>query len=82
MANNENTNKGKQDNLFVRIGRRLKRAFRDHFSELKKVVWMPRKEVKKSTLLVCVAVICIGIAIGIVDYVFSEVITGVAGLIG
>ena len=68
--------------FFVRIGRKMGKVWRDYTSELRKVVWMSRKDVKKSTLLVCVSVVAIGVAIGIVDFVFSEVIGGVAGLIG
>ena len=69
-------------NFFVRFGRRMAKIWRDYISELKKVVWMPWKDVKKSTLLVCVTVVAIGAAIGVVDFVFSEVIGGIAGLIG
>ena len=69
-------------NFFVRIGRRMSKIWRDYVIELKKVVWMPWKDVKKSTLLVCVTVVAIGVAIGVVDFVFSEVIGGIAGLIG
>ncbi len=72
----------KKPNVFVRFGRKMSKVWRDYTSELRKVVWMSRKDVKKSTLLVCVTVAAIGIAIGIVDFVFSEVIGGVAGLIG
>ena len=69
-------------NVFVRFGRKAKKIWRDYVSELRKVVWMPWKDVKKSTLLVCVTVVAIGVAIGVVDFVFSEVIGGIAGLIG
>jgi preprotein translocase SecE subunit len=72
----------KKKNLFVRIGQRLKKLGRDYKSEMSKVVWMTGKDVRKSTLLVCVTVVAIGVAIGIVDFVFSEVIGGFAGLIG
>lgn len=69
-------------NFFVRVGRRLKKLGRDYRSEMKKVVWMPWKDVKKSAFLVGAAVVAIGLAIGLVDFVFSEVIGGVAGLVG
>ena len=72
----------KKPNFFVRFGRRAAKAWRDYVSEMKKVVWMSGKDVKKSTILVCVMVVSLGVAIGFVDFVFSEVIGGIAGLIG
>ena len=35
-------------NIFVRFGRRIKKFWNDYMSELKKVVWMPRKDVSSS----------------------------------
>ena len=49
---------------------------------MKKVVWMPWKDVKKNTILVLSAVLALGVIIGIVDFVFSEVLGGIAGLVG
>ncbi|MBR6545850.1 MAG: preprotein translocase subunit SecE [Clostridia bacterium] len=72
----------KKPGFFARIGRRVAKVWRDYISEMKKVVWMSGKDVKKSTLLVCVMVVSMGVAIGFVDFVFSEVIGGIAGLIG
>ena len=72
----------KKPGFFARIGRRIAKAWRDYISEMKKVVWMSGKDVKKSTILVCVMVVSMGVAIGFVDFVFSEVIGGIAGLIG
>lgn len=69
-------------NIFVRIGRRLKKFWKEYTSELKKVVWMPWKDVKKHTLLVVCAVIVFSIAIGIVDTAFGEIIKGLAGMVG
>ena len=81
-ASDRSAKKDKKPNIFVRFGNKMKKIWRDYTSELKKVVWMSGKDVKKSTVLVCVTVAAIGIAIGMVDFVFSEVIGGVAGLIG
>ena len=72
----------KKPNLFVRIGRRLKKFWGDYKSEMKKVVWMPWKDVKRDTRLVLFAVLALGVIIGIVDFVFSEIIGGIAGLVG
>ncbi len=81
-AKKEKSASPKKPNFFVRIGRRIAKAWRDYISEMKKVVWMSGKDVKKSTLLVCAMVVSMGVAIGFVDFVFSEVIGGIAGLIG
>lgn len=81
-AKKEKSASSKKPNFFVRIGRRLAKAWRDYISEMKKVVWMSGKDVKKSTILVCAMVVSMGVAIGFVDFVFSEVIGGIAGLIG
>jgi len=72
----------KKPNFFVRIGRRLKKIWSDYKSEMKKVVWMPWKDVKKNTVLVLSAVVSLGVVIGLVDFVFSELLGGIAGLIG
>ena len=72
----------KKPNLFVRIGRRLKKFWGDYKSEMKKVVWMPWKDVKKNTVLVLAAVVSLGLVIGLVDFVFSEILGGIAGLVG
>lgn len=72
----------KKPNFFVRIGRRLKKLWSDYKSEMKKVVWMPWKDVKKNTVLVLSATVALGVVIGIVDFVCSEVLGGIAGLVG
>ena len=70
----------KKPNVFVRIGKRIARFWRESISELKKVVWMSGKELRKSTLLVVVSVIAISIIIGLVDYLFTIAIQGFASL--
>ena len=72
----------KKPNVFVRFGRKVKKTWGDYKSEMKKVVWMPWKDVKKNTVLVLSAVVVLGVVIGIVDFVCSEVLGGIAGLIG
>ena len=72
----------KKPNLFVRIGRRLKKLWSDYKSEMKKVVWMPWKDVKKNTVLVLSATVVLGLLIGLVDFVCSEILGGIAGLVG
>lgn len=72
----------KKPGFFTRIGRRLKKFWSDYKSEMKKVVWMPWKDVKKNTVLVLAAVVSLGLVIGLVDFVCSEILGGIAGLVG
>ena len=59
----------------------LKKFCTDTVGEMKKVVWTPKNELKKSTILVVVSVLAIAIVIAVVDTAFSFVINGIAGLI-
>ena len=72
----------KKPNIFVRLGKKIKKLCRDLGSEMKKVVWLSKSETKKSSVLVIVTVIAIAAAIGVVDTAFSTVINFIAGLIG
>ena len=72
----------KKANIFVRIGRKLKNFWKEYTSELKKVAWMPWKDVRKNTLLVVCAVAIVAVAVAIVDTTFGEIIEGIAGLVG
>ncbi len=81
----QNTKPGKLKsfgNFFVRMGRRIKKFCSDFVNEKNRVTWMSGKDVRKSTILVCVMVVAAGIVIGVVDTVFYEIISGIAGLIG
>ena len=49
---------------------------------MKKVVWMPWKDVKRDTKLVLAATVALGLVIGLVDFVFSEILGGFAGMVG
>ena len=72
----------KKDNFFKRIGKKLVKLCKDTVGEMKKVVWTPKAEVKKSTQLVIVTVVAIGLAIALIDTGFSYLINTIAGLIG
>ena len=74
--------KNKKPNIFVRMGRRIKKFWKEYLSELKKVAWMSWKDVRKNTLLVVCAVIVFSLAIAVVDTVFGQIIEGIAGLVG
>ena len=72
----------KKPNVFSRIWKKLCKLCKDVVGEMKKVVWTPKDELKKSTKLVLVTVVAIGLAIAIVDTSFSWLINSFAGLIG
>ncbi len=72
----------KKPNVFVRIGKWFAKLTKDVIGEMKKVVWTPKDELKKSTKLVLVTVVAIGLSIAVVDTAFSSVINLIAGLIG
>ena len=72
----------KKPNFFVRIFKRIKKFFKDVAGEMKKVVWTSKEDLKKSTKLVLVTVVAIGLAIAVVDTVCSLFINSLAGLIG
>ena len=72
----------KKPNIFVRIWRKLCKLCKDVVGEMKKVVWTPKNELKKSTKLVLATVVAVGLAIAVVDFCFSWIINSIAGLIG
>ncbi len=57
----------KGPNAFVRFFKKIGKFFRDIWSELKKVVWTPKSDVKKNTILVVVSVVLFAAAIFVVD---------------
>ena len=72
----------KRPNFFVRFGRRIKKFCKDVAGEMKKVVWTSKEDLKKSTKLVLVTVVAVGLAIAVVDTVCALIINSLAGLIG
>ena len=72
----------KRPNFFVRAGKKIKKFFKDVVGEMKKVVWTSKEDLKKSTKLVLVTVVAVGLAIAVVDTVCSLIINSLAGLIG
>ena len=68
--------------FLVRIWHKLCKLTKDVVGEMKKVVWTPKNELKKSIKLVLATVVAIGVAIAIVDTGFSMIINSIAGLIG
>ena len=75
-------NKEKKPNIFVRIGKRCAKFFKDVIGEMKKVSWTPKTELAKNTRLVLATVIAFGVAIAVVDFCSSRILVSIAGLIG
>ena len=73
--------KSEQGNIFVRMGRAIKKFFKDFRGTCKKVIWPDRKTVLKSTLIVLITVIIVGIGIWIADFAFTRGIRGVQSAI-
>ena len=71
-----------KQNVFVRIWKKICKFTTDTIGELKKVVWTPKDELKKSTKLVIFTVLAMCIAIALVDLGASWVLSKVAGLVG
>ncbi len=51
---------------------KVAKFFRALKSEMKKIVWLPWKQVRKNTIVVIIAVIIIAIIIGVLDFAFSN----------
>ncbi len=66
--------KEKKPNIFVRTARAIRRFFSEYKSEMKKVTWMNATDVRKSSLLVCVSVVIVGVAVLGIDSAFSLII--------
>ena len=66
--------KDKKPNVFVRMGRSIKKFFKELRGESKKVVWPDRKTVLKSSLVVIVSVVIIGVVIWLIDTGLSELV--------
>ncbi|MDR1668957.1 MAG: preprotein translocase subunit SecE [Oscillospiraceae bacterium] len=64
----------KKPSIFVRVGTRIARWFRETKSELKKVVWPTRKQLINNTAIVLVALVVVGVAIAGLDRAFIEII--------
>ena len=74
--------RGKKPFFLIRMFKKLGKLLKDVAGEMKKVVWTPKDELKKSTKLVLCAVVAIGLSIAVVDTIFSWIINSVASLIG
>ncbi|MCD7775024.1 MAG: preprotein translocase subunit SecE [Clostridiales bacterium] len=64
--------KSDQGNIFVRMGRAIKKFFKDFRGTCKKIIWPDRKTVLKNSLIVFVTVLIVGVGIWIVDFAFTS----------
>ena len=81
-ASKKTKNANKRPNFFVRGLKKIGKLLKDTAGELKKVVWTPKAEVRKSFRLVIATVVFVGVAIAVVDLTSSWIINSIAGLIG
>ncbi|MHC1696110.1 MAG: preprotein translocase subunit SecE [Eubacteriales bacterium] len=65
----------------VKLKVRIATFIRDYRSELKKIVWPTFKQLTTSTKIVVVAIALMGIAVGVVDFLFSKGILLLGGLL-
>ena len=72
----------KKPNFFVRVWKKLCKLCKDVVGEMKKVVWTSKEELFKSTKIVLATVVAVGLAIAVVDTLFSWLINSIAGMIG
>ena len=72
--------KEKKPNIFVRAFRRIRNFLRDYKSEMGKVTWMPARDVRKNTVLVGAAVVVVGVAVLVLDTVFSFIVNWLGAL--
>ncbi len=59
---------------------KVAKFFRGLKSEMKKIVWLPFKQVRKNSFVVIVVVIIIAILVGVLDFAFSNGIKVLHGL--
>ncbi|MBP5231622.1 MAG: preprotein translocase subunit SecE [Clostridia bacterium] len=58
----------------TKLGEKISKFFKDYKSELKKIVWMPWKDLLKATGIVLVVLLVAAAIIGLLDYGFSSLI--------
>ena len=74
--------KEKKPNALVRGWKKFAKLCSDTVGELKKVVWTPKADVKKSFRLVIATVVLVSAIIAVVDLASSWVVNSIAGLLG
>ena len=60
---------------------RMGKAWREFKAEFKKIVWSSRRDTFNNTLLVVVSAVVIAVAIGVLDFAFSNLLSALGKLI-
>ncbi len=63
-----------------KLGQRINKFFKEYWSEIKKVTWYPTKDTAKATGIVLVFLIVAAIAIGVLDFGFTQIVKLLANL--
>ncbi len=71
-----NKPKEEKPNIFVRILNAIKKFFKDFKGTCKKVIWPDGKTVLKSSIVVLVCTLIVGIGVWVVDFGLSQAIKG------
>jgi preprotein translocase subunit SecE len=80
MAENEKKasagtkSKAKKPNKFLAFVNRVKKFFRDTKAEIKKIVWPAPKAVVKSTGVVLVTIVLLGLFVSGIDFLFMNLL--------
>lgn len=51
---------------------RMSKFIRDYRSEIKKIVWPSFKQTVSNTKIVVISIISVGLAVGLLDFIFSK----------
>lgn len=70
----------KKENVFKRMGKAIKKFFKDFKGECKKITWPTGKTVLNSSLVVIVVVLIVGVVIFGIDTGLSAIIDALVGL--
>lgn len=70
----------KKENIFKKVGAKIKKFFKDFKGEWKKVTWPSGQTVLKNSLVVIVIVAILGVALLLVDGGLSAIIDMLVGL--
>ena len=64
----------------TKIGQKIANFFKNNKSELKKVVWMPKNDLIKSTGIVLLVLVAACILIGLLDFAFSSLLNLISSI--
>ena len=59
---------------------KIKKFFKEYWSEIKKVSWSSPKETIKATAVVLAFIVLAALAIGLLDWAFTSIVKGLADI--